>query len=102
DEQLESEIAPGKNSGVYLIGHLTTISDGLLPILGFREKLYPFLEDIFLKNPDSSGLEKPSTAELKQYWNAVNSEIRRHIEKMRSEDWFARHMSVSEEDFSKE
>jgi hypothetical protein len=60
------EISPGRNSGVYLLGHLTAVSDGLLPILGFGERLYPQLENIFLKNPEKSGLEKPSIDELKQ------------------------------------
>lgn len=102
DEQLQAETAPGKNSGVYLVGHLTAVSDNLLPILGFGEKLYPQLEDIFLKNPDKSGIEKPSVEELKRYWSAVNTQIRHHINKMTVDDWFAKHTAISDEDFAKE
>ncbi len=29
DAQLEEEIAPGKNRGIYLLGHLTAVHDGL-------------------------------------------------------------------------
>jgi len=36
DEQLQQEIAPGKNSGLYLIGHLAAIHDAMLPLLNFR------------------------------------------------------------------
>ena len=30
DEQLNTEIAPGKNTGTYLLGHLVAVSDGML------------------------------------------------------------------------
>ena len=102
DEQLSAETAPGWNSGTYLLGHSVAVNDGMLPILGFGERLYPQLDEIFLKSPDKSSLEKPSIAELKDYWNKVNAELAKHIANMKPEDWFQRHNSVSEEDFAKE
>lgn len=102
DEQLQAETAPGKNSGIYLFGHLIAVSDGLLPILGFGEKLQPELENIFLKNPDKSELAKPSVNELKQYWREINAELENHFNKMSAADWFARHTAVSDEDFARE
>src|SRR5258706_14913581 len=72
DEQLLAETAPGRNRGIYLIGHLIAVSDGLLPILGFGERLYPELDKIFLESPDKSDIERPSLNELKEYWNKVN------------------------------
>ena len=33
DEQLQQEIAPGRNRGVYLLGHLTAVHDKMLPLL---------------------------------------------------------------------
>ena len=44
DAQLSKEIAPGKNTGIYLLGHLTAISDAMLPLLGFGENYTPQLE----------------------------------------------------------
>ena len=35
DEQLNEEIAPGRNTVLYILGHLTAVSDNLIPILGF-------------------------------------------------------------------
>ena len=102
DEQLATETASGKNSGVYLIGHLTAVSDGLLPILGMRRRLYPELEEVFLKQPEKSGLEKPSIADLKNYWRNVNLKIREYFSEMRTEDWFGKHVAVSAEDFAKD
>ncbi|MEP6902866.1 MAG: DinB family protein [Actinomycetota bacterium] len=102
DEQLQTETAPEKNTGVYLLGHLTAVNDALLPILGFGEKLYPQLENVFLKNPENSDLEKPSVADLKQYWNETNAKVREHIEQTTADEWFAKHTAVTDEDFAKE
>ncbi len=102
EEQLRGETSPGRNSGIYLAGHLIAVSDGLFPILGWGEKLHPELENIFLKNSDKSGLEKPSLDELKKYWNEINAKIAEHINAMKPEDWFEKHTAVSAEDFAKE
>lgn len=102
DEQLIAETAPGRNSGIYLLGHLIAVSDGLFPILGFGERLYPQLDKIFLENPDRSGLEMPSISELKEYWNKVNAKLTDHIIQMPADEWFTRHNNVSEADFANE
>ena len=102
DRQLEAATAAGKNSGVYLLGHLTAVSDGLLPILGLSERLYPQLEEAFLKNPEKSGAEKPSIADLKKYWREVNTKIKKHFEAMSAEDWLGKHVAISSEDFARE
>lgn len=102
DEQLEKEIAPGKNTGVYLLGHLIAVSDGLLPLLGFGDRLYPEMEEMFLRTPDKSGLKFPSIEELKKRLDAVNNELNKHFESTDADGWFSRHMSVSPEDFAKE
>lgn len=102
DEQLQAETAPGKKSGVYLLGHIIAVSDGLLPILGFGERLQPKLEDIFLKNPENLAVEKPSIDELKQYWNEIIAKLETYFDRMTADDWFAKHTAVSDEDFAKE
>jgi DinB family protein len=102
EEQLLKETAPGRNTGIYLFGHLIAISDGILPLLGISEKLYPHLEKLFVSTPDKSGLQFPSVAELKRYWKEVNAALSHHFAIMQPGDWFARHNSVSEEDFARE
>jgi hypothetical protein len=37
DELLQKEIAPGKNTGVYILGHLTAINNRINPIAGSRK-----------------------------------------------------------------
>lgn len=102
DEQLAADTAPGRNSGIYLLGHLIAVNDGLFPILGFGERLYPQLDKIFVENPDKSGFETPSLNELKEYWKKVNDKLTDHILRMPEDEWFTRHTKVSEDDFAKE
>src|SRR6267378_867221 len=73
DEQLMSETAPGRNRGIYLLGHLTAVSDGMLPLLGWGERLYPQLENIFVTQPDKAAVTIPSVADIKKYWHNVIS-----------------------------
>ena len=102
DEQLLAEVAPGKNRGIYLLGHLAAVSDGMLPLLGFGEKLYPELESVFVTNPDNSGLDMPLLEDVKKFWHETNAKVSEYISQMAPEEWFTKHTAVSEEDFAKE
>lgn len=102
DEQMAKEIAPGRNTGIYLLGHLIAVSDALLPLLGFSDRLYPEMEEVFIKNPDKSGLSKPTATELKQRLEAVNAKLNTHFQTLSAEEWLHRHTAVSAEDFAKE
>jgi hypothetical protein len=102
DEQMAKEIAPGRNTGVYLLGHLIAVSDALLPLLGFSDRLFPDMDDVFIKNPDKAGLPKPTVAELKQRLETVNTKLNMHFQTLSVEEWLDRHTAVSAEDFAKE
>lgn len=101
-EQWLADTAPERNSGVYLLGHLTAVNDAMLPLLGFGPKLHPELEAIFLTNPDKSGPEKPSLETLKGYWKEINAQLTQHMHELNASEWLSRHTAVSEEDFAKE
>jgi len=102
DEQLAKEIAPGKNTGIYLFGHLIAVSDGMLPLLGFGDRLFPEMEEVFIKNPDRSGQVFPPVTELKQRLEAVNTKLNSHFRSTEVDGWLSRHTAVSSEDFVKE
>lgn len=102
DEQLAQEISPAKNTGHYLLGHLIAVHDNMLPLMGLGESLYPELIEVFLKNPDKSGLEKPSIAQLRQQWAEVHAVLLPKLESQTLEQLLEKHTSVSEEDFAKE
>ena len=102
DEQLMKEIAPGRNTGIYLLGHLIAVSDALFPLLGFSDRLYPELDEVFIKNPDKSGLPMPTIAELKEKLEAVNAKLETVFQTTSVDEWLERHTAVSAEDFANE
>ena len=101
-EQFLSEIAPGRNRIVYLLGHVTAVHDGMFPLFGLGDKLYPQLERIFITQPDRAVAELPSVDELKKYWADVNAKLTGHFNEMSPQQWFEKHTAVSEEDFAKD
>jgi hypothetical protein len=102
DEKLLNEIAPGKNRGIYLLGHLTAIHDRMLPLLERGTPLYPQLYDPFVEHADKESSELPDTNDLRHYWKAVNSNLDANFSKMTPTEWFQKHTSVSEQDFANE
>src|SRR6185312_15166535 len=66
NEELLHEVAPGRNRGIYLLGHLTAVHDRMLPLLRFEEAKYPELKPVFLDAPDKSVEAIPSAPQLRQ------------------------------------
>jgi len=102
DEQLSAETAPGRNTGIYLLGHLAATNDRLFTLLDLGERLHPELDEIFIDSPDKSGKKMPSINELKTYWMEINNKLTDSFNKMQPAEWFMRHTTISEEDFLKE
>lgn len=102
DEQLQQEVAPGRNTGIYLVGHLAAVHDALFPLLGLGQRFYPELDEVFVKNPDKSGLPKPDAKEIRKYWADVNQKLSHHFNGFTMKDWLQKHTAVSDEDFAKE
>ena len=102
DAQLGREITPGKNTGIYLLGHLVVVHDALNEIMGLGSRKHADLEEVFIKQPDKSGLPMPEISVLRKYWDEVHPQLNSSLQSMPPEDFFKRHNSVSEEDFAKE
>jgi DinB superfamily len=102
DEQLAKQISPGRNTGVYLLGHLVAITDSIFPLLEAGSKEYPELYETFVDKPDGSGGPVPTIADLKSKLSAVNARMEKVSAAMTTDAWFSRHTSVSAEDFQKE
>jgi hypothetical protein len=102
DEQLQKEIAPTKNRGIYLVGHLVAVHDEMLVLLDMGKKLYPELHKPFIDSPDKSVAEIPSAKELRESWSKVCEVLQQKFEKLQPEEWFEKHSAVSADDFAKE
>ena len=102
DEQLQKEIAPGKNRGVYILGHLIAVHEAMLPILGLGEPEHPELFETFVTSPDKSVEPIPSASKLRALWKSQLESLTPKLESLSADEWFEKHNSVSAEDFEKE
>lgn len=102
DEGLQKEVSGGRNTGVYLLGHLIAVHDRMISLLGLGESQYPELFESFVAEAQKPNQEMAPVSELKTYWKEVHAKLDDYFNKMAPEDWFKKHTSVSEEDFEKE
>jgi len=102
DEQLLKEIAPGKNRGLYLLGHLIAVNDAMIPQLRLGEASYTYLWESFVKQRDRAVSDLPPTAELRQNWKDSLAQLSEMLSNLSPSDWLERHATVSEEDFINE
>ena len=102
DEILQKQIAPGKNRGTYLLGHLIAVHDDLLRLLDMGEKQYPALYEPFIKLADSEKTQFPTTTELRTMWTNQCAHLKQKFDAVKTEEWFEKHTAVTAEDFAKE
>ena len=102
DSQVLNAVAPGKNTGIYLVGHLIAIHDAMNDILGLGKRSYDELDNAFVDNPDNSSVNMPPVSVLRQYWNDVHKKLGDALKQLPTEDWFNKHNHVKDEDFAKE
>jgi DinB superfamily len=103
DDELQLEVAPGKNRLYYLVGHLAAIHDRLFPLLRLGKRLHPELDSQFVDSPDRKLMgDGVSPAQLRTVWVEVNTKLTDAFETLQPQEWLQRHDSVSEEDFAKD
>jgi uncharacterized damage-inducible protein DinB len=99
DAAYQNEVSPGRNRAIYLLGHLISSNDGILPLLGISERLYPELNEKFSLNPDRAFTDLPTLAKLKQYWETVTQNLTEAFTNIQPHEWLEKHTAVSREDF---
>jgi hypothetical protein len=87
-EELLATVAPNRNRGIYILGHLIAFNDMMLPLLGFQERLYPELDDLFVCCADGASEHYPSANTLKAYWYHVNEKLSTNMNVFPISDWF--------------
>ena len=103
DDDLQAEVAPGRNRLYYLLGHLTAVHDHMLELLRLGDRTYPHLDEQFIRTPDRkfAGPE-PSPSDLRKAWIEVNTKLINALERLSPAELLERHSAISEEDFAKE
>jgi hypothetical protein len=102
NQQLQMEITPGKNRGIYILGHLIAVHDAMLPLLDLGTQQHPDLFEIFVNKPDKSVNIIPSAQELRTFWENQLGTLTPKMESIHVDEWFQRHNSVLPEEFEKE
>lgn len=102
DEQLQKQVAPGRNRLFYLLGLLTAVHGRMFPLLGLGERLYPELDQPYITNPDRALADLVSPSDLKKAWTEVNSKLTAAFERFTPADWLQKHTAVSDEEFAKD
>ena len=102
DETLLKQIAPGKNRGIYLLGHMVAVHDDMLLLLDMGERQYPELQEPFLKMPDNPAAPLPAASELRAMWTKQSAALKLRFDALQAEEWFEKHTAVSTEDFARE
>src|SRR5438552_3985192 len=101
DEQLQAEIAPGKNRLIYLFGHLIAVHDAMLPMIGIGPRRHPELDAPFLNEADRVAPNLPSGADLRTMWTEVHQALHAGFDRFTPAGWLERHSAVPAEDFAK-
>ena|ERR1700683_241415 len=102
DEQLQRQVAPGKNRLLYLLGHLTAVHDRMFPLLDLGERLHPELDDTYITNSDGALDDPLPASELRKAWAEVNYKLTVAFERFTLQGWLQKHTAVSDEDFAKD
>lgn len=102
DDELLNEVSPGRNRGVYLLGHLIAVHDGIPELIGVGKQSYPELNAVFINEADKSSLPVPSISDLRSYWKKVHDDLATGFNKLSADEWFSAHTAISETDFARE
>ena len=102
DDELQRDVAPGRNRVFYLMGHLTAIHDRLLSLLGLGERVHPELDEHFLTNADRVTADRVAPQALRLAWSEVNARLTEAMTALPPHEWLKKHNAVSDADFAKE
>lgn len=102
DQELQTEVSPGRNRAYYILGHLAAYHDRLLPMLGLGERLHPELDKLFIINPDTKVSDEILAPELRKMFTEINREFTRLITALPPAELLKKHESVSADDFAKD
>lgn len=102
DEDLEKEIAPGRNRVRYIVGHVAATNDRLFPLLGIGQRRYRDLDSVYIDQPDRALDDLVVPSALIEASDDVARQLTEALERFTPEEWLEKHTAVSEEDFAKD
>ncbi len=87
DDDLKNEIAPGRNTGVWTLGHLIASMDDIGLYLSNEDKEYKDYLEMFGPGSKPASLDNyPSINEMRDKWKKVNEKAKRIIGNVSDEE----------------
>lgn len=88
DSEFEMELSPGKNHGVWILGHLIASDDDFSVYMGKGELMYPDYSELF---GQGSKLQKistyPAVSKLREQWKEIFMKNKRIYENLKDEEF---------------
>jgi hypothetical protein len=95
DEDLCKEISPGRNHGVWILGHLIQSEDELSIYLGKGEYIFPEYESLFgQKNKIAPVNSYPDVSVLRNQWETVKVKNDKILSELSDEEWDEPHALI--------
>jgi hypothetical protein len=92
------QVAPGRNTGIYLLAHLIASNDSMFPMFGLGDRIFPELTPL-QKDSESSIDMELNLNDLKRKWKELNEALELKFSEISLIQWLEKHNSVSDEDF---
>ena len=102
NEDWYKEVAPGRNTAIYLIGHLIVASDTMIEIFGFGSRRHPELDIPFMKMPDKSGQQFPPVENLLEQWQNLHDFLNQKFAEMDAENWLGKHNAMTDQEYERD
>jgi len=95
DEDLCKEIDPGKNHGVWILGHLFQSEDELSGYFGKGGYIFPEYESLFgQKNKTALPSSYPDVSFLRKQWETVKAKNDKILSELSDEEWNEPHALI--------
>ena len=87
DKELEKELSPGKNHGVWILGHLIASDDDFSVYMGKGELIFPEYSELFGQGSTLQNvIEYPKVSQLREQWKAIIEKNKKIYENLKDED----------------
>ena len=88
DEEFEMELSPGKNHGVWILGHLITSDDDFSYYMGKGSFMFPEYQDLFGQGSKLQSVKNyPEVSKLREQWKLVCEKNKKVYESLRDKDF---------------
>lgn len=105
DDDLKLEVAPRKNHGIFILGHLIASDDDLSLYLGKGPLLYPEYDNVFTQGSSLKPFDEyPPASILREHWKNVTDKNKKIYEELSDEELSEPHVMIKgniEDDYFK-